>query len=245
MEDDPPAQLAELTRQQLSAVLQAHAIVLVMATDGGAIAGGETAGNNATADADKAGWGLTAGRFRGTVGLLSEGTYDIVVEQFGAVELDRQSEYFMGSRKKTNHTGELEALGHAMLILLDRWEQHAVIMYDAKGDAEAVQKHSAGIGTNSALISTVIRLRKMVEANGTVLHWIKVKGHSKDRMNDRADYLATTGMHGKWDQGPLGRIDSDGEIGTPAARRAHKRKPVVETALTALRTAGIDIDNRA
>ena len=254
------AQLAELTRQQLSAVLQAHAIVLVMATDGGAIAGVETTGRNTAgesqgeldthgsdptqAEADKAGWGLTAGRFRGTVGLLSEGTYDIVIEQFGAVELDRQSEYFMGSRKKTNHTGELEALGHGMLVLLDRWEPHVAIMYDAKGDAEAVQKDSAGTGTNSALISTVIRLRKMVEANGTVLHWIKVKGHSKDKMNDRADYLATTGMHGIWDRGPLGRIDSDGVIGTPADRQAHKRKPVVDAALTKLRTAGVDIDNR-
>ena len=60
-----------------------------------------------------------------------------------------------------------------MMILLDRWEPHVVIMYDAEGDAAAVQKHTAG--ENSALISTVIRLRKMVEAKGTVLHWIKVK----------------------------------------------------------------------
>ena len=87
--------------------------------------------------------GLTAGRFRGTVGLRSEGTYDVVIEQFGQVELDRQSEYFMGSKKKTNHTGELEALGHGMLILLDRWEPHVVIMYDAEGDAAAVQRHNA------------------------------------------------------------------------------------------------------
>ena len=71
-----------------------------------------------------------------------------------------------------------------------------------------------------------------------------VRSVSKDKMNDRVDYLATTGMHGKWDQGPLGRIDSDGEIGTLAERQAHKRKTVVETALTKLRTAGIDIDNR-
>ena len=71
------------------------------------------------------------------MGLLSEGTYDVVIEQFGPVELDRQSEYFMGSRKKTNHTGELEALGHGMLILLDRWEPHVAIMYDAAGDAAA------------------------------------------------------------------------------------------------------------
>ena len=202
-----------------------------------------TANSTRVTTEEKAGWGLTAGRFRGTVGLLSEGTYDVVVEQFGSVELDRQSEYFMGSRKKTNHTGELEALGHAMLILLDRWwEPHVAIMYDAKGDAEAVQKDSAGTGVNSALIGTVIRLRKMVEAKGVVLHWIKVKGHSKDRMNDRADYLATTGMHGRWDKGPEGRTDRDGPIGEPAERQAHKRKPVVDKALRQLRTAGISID---
>ena len=83
----------------------------------------------------------------------------------------------------------------------------------------------------------------MVEAKGTVvLHWIKVKGHSKDRMNDRADYLATTGMHGKWDQGPLGRIESDGRIAAQAERQAHKRKTVVDKALQELRAAGINID---
>ena len=105
-----------------------------------------------------------------------------------------------------------------------------------------IQKHSAGTGTNSALISTVIRLRKMVEAKGTVLHWIKVKGHSKDRMNDRADYQATTGMHGRWGQGPFGRIYSDGRIAAPAERQAHKRKTIVDKALQELRAAGIDID---
>ena len=71
-----PAKLAELTRQELSAVLQAHAIVLVMATDGGAIQG-EPGVDPASDEADKAGCGLTTGRFRGTVGLLSEGTYDM------------------------------------------------------------------------------------------------------------------------------------------------------------------------
>ena len=56
------------------------------------------------------------------------------------------------------------------------------------------------------------------------------------------DHLATTWMHGKWDQGPLGRIDSDGEIAAPAERQAHQRKTVVDKALQELRTAGIDID---
>ena len=39
-------------------------------------------------------------------------------------------------------------------------------------------------------------LRRLVDLNGTVLHWVKVKGHSKDVINDKADDLATDGMHG-------------------------------------------------
>jgi len=49
-------------------------------------------------------------------------------------------------------------------------------------------------------------------------------------------------MNGRWDQGPLGRIDSDGRIAAPAERQAHKRKTIVDKALQELRAAGIDID---
>ena len=38
-------------------------------------------------------------------------------------------------------------------------------------------------------------LRRLVERNGTILHWVKVKGHSEDVINDKADELATDGMH--------------------------------------------------
>ena len=81
-----------------------------------------------------------------------------------------------------------------------------------------------------------------LEAKGTVLHWIKVKGHSKDLMNDRADYLATAGMHGKWDKGPEGRTERDGRVSEPAKRQAHKRNSVVDRTLQELRAAGISID---
>ena len=68
-----------------------------------------------------------------------------------------------------------------------------------------------------------------------------MKGHSKDRMNDRADYLATTGMHGRWDKGPEGRTERDGRVSDPAERQAHKRKTVVDRALQELRAAGTSI----
>ena len=50
---------------------------------------------------------------------------------------------------------------------------------------------------NQALISVGRELRKLVENNGTNIHWVKVKGHSGDAVNDSADELATVGMHGK------------------------------------------------
>ena len=51
------------------------------------------------------------------------------------------------------------------------------------------------------MISVGRELRKLVENNGTNLHWVKVKGHSGDVINDRADELASVGMHGKDKQG--------------------------------------------
>ena len=50
---------------------------------------------------------------------------------------------------------------------------------------------------NQAIISEGRELRKLVENNGTNLHWVKVKGRSGDVINDKADELATIGMHGK------------------------------------------------
>ena len=46
---------------------------------------------------------------------------------------------------------------------------------------------------NQAIISVGRELRRLVEQNGTVIHWVKVKGHSEDVINDMADELATDG----------------------------------------------------
>ena len=48
---------------------------------------------------------------------------------------------------------------------------------------------------NQAIISVGRELRRLVEQNGTILHLVKVKGHSEDVINDKADELATDGMH--------------------------------------------------
>ena len=46
---------------------------------------------------------------------------------------------------------------------------------------------------NGALISTGQQLLKLVIAAGVKVLWCKVKGHSQDAINDRADALATDG----------------------------------------------------
>ena len=48
---------------------------------------------------------------------------------------------------------------------------------------------------NQAIISVGRELRRLVEQNGTILHWVKVKGHSEDVINDKAHELAGN----RWD----------------------------------------------
>ena len=65
----------------------------------------------------------------------------------------------------------------------------------AETDA-AMLKNDIGEPTeNQAIISVGRELRRLVEQNGTILHLVKVKGHSEDVINDKADELATDGMH--------------------------------------------------
>eukprot|EP01048_Picozoa_sp_COSAG05_P032691 COSAG05_NODE_12680_length_458_cov_6867.997214_1_plen_100_part_10 len=100
-----------------------------------------------------------------------------MAEIWGPVELDTDSNYFLGARKLSNHTAELTGMCMAFLMLLTVRLQHVAIYYDAETDA-AMLKNDIGEPTeNQALISVGRELRKLVENDGTTLHWVKVKGH--------------------------------------------------------------------
>ena len=128
-------------------------------------------------------------------------TTEAVAEIWGPVELDTDSNYFLGARKLSNHTAELTGMCMAFLMLLTVRLQHVAIYYDAETDAAMLSNDIGEPTENQALISVGRELRKLVENNGTNIHWVKVKGHSGDAVNDRADELATVGMHGKDEQG--------------------------------------------
>ena len=85
----------------------------------------------------------------------------------------------------------------AMLYLLTMSNSISVaaLMYDAENDAGAIVWDRPG-RTNTAMVSTGQMLRRAVEAAGITLIWVKVKGHSGDVINDKADAWATDGRDG-------------------------------------------------
>ena len=119
-----------------------------------------------------------------------------MAELWGPVELDIGSDYFLGARKLSNHTAEITGMCMAFLLLLTVRLHHVAIYYDAETDAAMLKNDIGEPAENQAIISVGRELRRLVELNGTVLHWVKVKGHSADVINDKADELATVGMNG-------------------------------------------------
>ena len=66
-----------------------------------------------------------------------------------------------------------------------------ILMYDAELDAGVVQQNKRLV-TNIPLATIGQDLPREVEAANILLLWIKVKGHSKDVVNDKANELAPT-----------------------------------------------------
>ena len=172
---------------------------LVMGTDGGAFPDGTAAG-----------YGVTIGRLTAPFQKLSANCYEEQHELHGPVELDPDSKVFLGAKKLTNHTAELSGMCMALIYLLtvSNSVSEVIILYDAATDAAAIAGSGGDGGMsedihtgkrrqtpnqNGALISTGQQLLKLVIAAGVKVLWCKVKGHSQDAINDRADALATDG----------------------------------------------------
>jgi ribonuclease HI len=160
--------------------------LVVMGTDGGAFPDGSAAG-----------WGVTIGKLTAPFQRFSTDCYTETHSLHGAVEESPTEPTFMGAKRQTNHTGELSGMIQAMLYLLTMSNSISVaaLMYDAENDAGAIIRDRPG-KTNTAMVSTGQMLRRAVEAAGITLIWVKVKGHSGDVINDKADAWATDGRDG-------------------------------------------------
>lgn len=122
--------------------------------------------------------------------------YHISAELFGRVIIDSSSPFFLGATRASNNTGELTALGEALLWLRDHDKStgKAIIRYDSEYAANSVQGFYAQATKNLALIGTIKGILRQVRSHRQIT-FEHVKAHSSDKWNDKADALANMGRH--------------------------------------------------
>ena len=150
----------------MRALVRQYPGILVIGTDGGAILeDSQTAPPTEAKAGYGAGYGVAAYKIVGAWTEKAKGGIEQVAELWGPVELDKNSDYFLGARKLTNHTAELSGMCMAFLLLLTIRLHHVAIYYDAETDA-AMLKNDIGEPTeNQAIISVGRELRRLVWIN--------------------------------------------------------------------------------
>ena len=119
-----------------------------------------------------------------------------VASRYGAVVTKADHADFLGADCPSNNTGELSAIGHALLLACapDSPLQPGadlILRYDSEYAAKSVQ----GIFNGAMNAALILRCRELLAAarRGRTVSFEKVKGHSGDAMNDEADRLANLG----------------------------------------------------
>lgn len=117
-------------------------------------------------------------------------------ELHGPVELDPKSERFLGAEICSNNTGELSAIAEALIWLrTENTDTPARILYDSVYAANITTKIFKA-AKNKELALKCQTLYDEVRGKRK-LEFTKVKAHSGDVGNERADELAELGKSGK------------------------------------------------
>ena len=122
----------------------------MIGTDGGAIL--EDSQTTPPTEA-KAGYGVAAYKIVGAWAENAKSGIEQVAELWGPVELDTNSDYFLGACKLTNHTAEISGMCMAFLMLLTVRLHHVAIYYDAETDAAMLKNDTGEPTENQAIIS--------------------------------------------------------------------------------------------
>ena len=183
--------------------------------------------------------------------LILSRSHETVAEIFAPVELETKSPYYMGAEVRSNNTAELSAIGEALIYVRDsaqnfvcncsgacRCTRHSVsVRYDSEYAALSVKGDYNG-AKNKKLYENIRGIYKSVREGGTYatgefagkrrqpvdIVFEKVKGHSGDTGNDRADHLANEGAAGRTcDAGRYQR--SQHTVGSSLGRRSESSIP--------------------
>jgi ribonuclease HI len=173
--------------------------------------GGSTDAKDSRTHEDVAGWGYWARLYK----RREEDGEEEMIEDYkawGPVQLDAEEPTFVGCVRKSNNTAELSAVPHAMAAAMVWRRQNAgcrgyriktrettgmVMVYDSQYTrdrcTERTSKHGA---KNATVISVCRRLVQAAAERQFHVEWVKVKGHSGDEGNDKADAAANWAQNG-------------------------------------------------
>ena len=116
----------------------------------------------------------------------------------GPVESSASSIFWLGARIHTNNTGELSAIGEALLWFRDYAAcppfLFLTVYTDSQYCIDAISGGRAGTNSNTELINGI---KALYESLAGQVELVKVAAHSGDRWNDEADRLAALGAQGK------------------------------------------------
>ena len=185
----------------------------VLYTDGGCH-GNQNVASNRT---QPSGWGVVVQENNATV-----------AELYGPVDVDEGSPYFLGAEVCSNNTAELTGMGEALIWLRDHATRPGpvALYYDSKYAANIAQRiHTAH--KNVALATRVQGLLDAVNRSRPV-HFLKVKGHSGDPGNDRADELSKLGWDGRRSGRSSPAVPHNDLLRTSLGPDAQKRKRTID-----------------
>ena len=140
-----------------------------------------------------AGWGVVIFRWP----LDPEGAPEFVLH--APVVTQEWNHLWIGAREKTNNTGEVSAIGEAMMWLLNECPDNGQTPVLLRYDSEYAANMAQGIWepeSNEELISTVRGLVDEVQKTRTVT-WEHVYSHTGQHDNELADQAADRGTRGE------------------------------------------------
>ena len=135
----------------------------------------------------------------------------------GPVTTDPADHDYVGCTVYTNNTGEMSAIPHVMAYVIEKvkeqrtqqeeeWKarklmttRHAytvILVYDSqyvRDMCDVADAHPLP-ATNRTVVAVARQMIRAAKQQGIRVRWVKVRGHSGDRGNDKADEAATIGM---------------------------------------------------